>query len=318
MRHLPYLSYYLYPILAGLIWLATLLALLIYWLVPPVSRVHYDSMAASQHIAYISDVGASALKPLFITGCVLTTIFLDISFGADYYLRHKGRLVPNQTRTEKTLSFLTIIFAILGTAGLILLSVFDTARYPKLHNIFLLLFIAGYVLSAIFICWEYQRLGQHYKHHHHLSTSFWIKLTFVILEILLAIAFVSCTFTQHYNAGAVLEWIIAFIFSAYVFSFVVDLWPAIRTQPNLRLHNPREKGMGFGGNGQVSNGNGTGDMRYVGASEMEEGSSGSHLPIHQGLKGLGGDAAVGGPAMGVTDGSGTRPVTRERGVASNF
>ncbi|KAK4679644.1 hypothetical protein QC764_205950 [Podospora pseudoanserina] len=324
MRHLPYLSYYLYPILAGLIWLATLLALLIHWLVPPVSRAHYPSMAASQQIAYISDVGASTLKPLFITGCVLTTVFLDISFAADYYLRHKGRLVPNQTRTETVLAFLTIGFAIIGTVGLILLSVFDTARYPKLHNIFLLLFIGGYVLSAIFICWEYQRLGQHYKHHHQLSTSFWIKLTFVILEILLAIAFVSCTFTQHYNAGAVLEWVIAFIFSAYVFSFVVDLWPAIKTQPNLNLHNPREKGMGFEGNGgQVVNGNGygngdgngTGDMRYVGASEMEEGggeSSGSHLPI-QGY----GNAVGGGPVMGLTDHS-SRPVTRERGLAGNF
>ncbi|KAK0739256.1 Frag1/DRAM/Sfk1 family-domain-containing protein [Apiosordaria backusii] len=320
MRHLPYLSYYLYPILAGLIWLATLLALLIYWLVPPVSRVHYDSMAASQHIAYISDVGASTLKPLFITGCVLTTIFLDISFGADRYLRHKGRLVPNQTRAEKILSALTIVFAILGTAGLVLLSIFDTARHPKLHNIFLLLFIAGYVLSAIFICWEYQRLGQHYKHHHHLSTSFWIKLSFVIIEILLAIAFVSCTFTKHYNAGAVLEWIIAFIFSAYVFSFVVDLWPAIKTQPNLRLHNPRGKGMGFE-DVPVSQQNigvgGTGDMRYVGASEMEEGgsSSGSHLPIHQGF----GNAAIG-PVGGVADGRGSngRPVTRDRLVASNF
>ncbi|KAK4203744.1 Frag1/DRAM/Sfk1 family-domain-containing protein [Triangularia verruculosa] len=317
MRHLPYISYYLYPILAGLIWLATLLALLLYWLVPPNARVHYSSMAESQHIAYISDVGASTLKPLFITGCVLTTIFLDISFGADYYLRHKGRLVPNQTRTEKVLSFLTIGFAIIGTAGLILLSVFDTARHPKLHNIFLLFFIAGYVLSAIFICWEYQRLGQHYKHHHHLSTSFWIKLTFVIVEILLAIAFVSCTFTKHYNAGAVLEWVIAFIFSAYVFSFVVDLWPAIHTQPNLHLHNPRQKGMGFEGvpAGQQQS-NGTGDMSYVGASEMEEGgSSGSHLPI----QGLGFGNAAGGPAMGVADhGGSSRPVTRDMTVASNF
>jgi uncharacterized membrane protein YdcZ (DUF606 family) len=117
-------------------------------------------MSENQSIAYISDVGASTLKPLFITGCVLTTVLLDISFGADRWLRHRGRLAPNTTTGEKVLSGLTIVFAILGTAGLILLSIFDTARHPQLHNIFLLLFIAGYVLSAIFICWEYQRLGK--------------------------------------------------------------------------------------------------------------------------------------------------------------
>jgi len=189
-------------------------------------------MAESQRIAYISDVGAAYLKPLFITGCVITTVFLDISFAADRWLRHKGRLVPNTTTSEKVLSGLTIVFAIIGTAGLILLSVFDTARYQKLHNVFLLFFIAGYILSAVFICWEYQRLGIRNREPEHrvLRISFWIKLAFVIVEILLAIGFVACTFTKNYNPGAVLEWIIAFIFSFYVFSFYIDLWPAVYTK----------------------------------------------------------------------------------------
>lgn len=147
------------PILAGLVWLATLLALLLYWVVSE-NSVHYVSMSEAQQIAYISDIGASDLKPLFVTGCILTTVLLDISFASDRWLRHKGRLAPNTTTGEKVLSGLSIGFAVIGTAGLILLSIFDTAWQPNLHNIFLLLFIAGYVISAIFICWEYQRLGK--------------------------------------------------------------------------------------------------------------------------------------------------------------
>ena len=65
----------------------------------------------------------------------------------------------NTTTIEKVLSGLSMLFALIGTAGLILLSIFDTLRHPTLHDVFLLLFIAGYVVSAIFICWEYQRLG---------------------------------------------------------------------------------------------------------------------------------------------------------------
>ncbi|KAK3378042.1 Frag1/DRAM/Sfk1 family-domain-containing protein [Podospora didyma] len=223
------ISYWVFPIVAGMVWLGTLLGLLLFWIIDD-NRTHYPSMADSQLIAYISDVGASRLKPLFVTGCVVTSVFLDISFLADLWLRHRGRLVPNTTRGEKILSALTIVFAILGTVGLILLSVFDTAHHPRLHDVFLLLFIAGFVLSAIFICWEYQRLGIRYREHRVLRISFWIKLAFVVVEILLAIAFVSCTFTAHYNAGAVLEWVIAFIFSFYVFSFYVDLYPAVRTK----------------------------------------------------------------------------------------
>jgi hypothetical protein len=112
-----------------------------------------------QTIAYISDCGATTLKPLFVAGSVLTTVFLDASFLCDRWLRHKGRLVPNSSKGEKILSGLSIFFAFVGTIGLCFLSGFDTLRYPLLHNLFLLFFIAGYLLSAVFICWEYQRLG---------------------------------------------------------------------------------------------------------------------------------------------------------------
>lgn len=223
------LSYWVTPIISGVIWLTTLLALLLYWIIDQ-DRVHYRSMSASQTIAYISDVGANNLKPLFITGCVLTTVFLDLSFAADRWLRHRGRLVPNTSRGQKVLGGLTIAFAILGTAGLILLSIFDTARHPTLHNVFLLLFIVGYVVSAIFSCWEYQRLGIRYREHRVLRVSFWVKLSFVLIEVVLAVAFAACMATDHYNPAAVLEWIIAFIFSAYIFSFVIDLYPAAATK----------------------------------------------------------------------------------------
>ncbi|KAI1776083.1 Frag1/DRAM/Sfk1 family-domain-containing protein [Hypoxylon cercidicola] len=224
-----FLSYWIFPLVSGLMWLSTLLGLLLYWIVDA-HRVHYASMGDAQTIAYISDVGASKLKPLFVTGCIITTIFLDLSFGADRLLRHRGRLVPNTSTGEKVLSGLTIFFAIVGTVGLTCLSGFDTLRYPRLHDIFLLLFIVGYLLSAIFICWEYQRLGRKNRDHRVLRISFYIKLIFVVVELLLAIAFVVTNFRRNYDTAAILEWVIAFIFSFYVFSFFVDLYPAVATR----------------------------------------------------------------------------------------
>jgi hypothetical protein len=144
-------------VISGVCWLGTLLGLLIDWNV--IGRPHYASMQQSQSIAYISDVGAEKLKPLFIAGSCVTTVFLDLSFLSERWLRHRGRLAANISMTEKVLSWLSMFFALVGTAGLILLSIYDTLRHKALHDIFLLLFIAGYVISAIFICWEYQRLG---------------------------------------------------------------------------------------------------------------------------------------------------------------
>ncbi|KAI0471998.1 hypothetical protein GGR56DRAFT_101695 [Xylariaceae sp. FL0804] len=223
------ISYWIFPIISCAVWLGTLLGLLIHWTVNTHYK-HYSSMEADQHIAYISDVGAAELKPLFVAGAILTTLFLDLSFGSDRLLRHKGRLVPNTTTGEKVLSALTIVFAVIGTFGLCLLSGFDTAHYPKLHDIFLLLFIAGYLLSAIFICWEYQRLGKKYRQHRVLRISFWVKLTFVLVELALAIAFAAANFKGAYDVAAVLEWTIAFIFSFYILSFVIDLLPAVHTR----------------------------------------------------------------------------------------
>jgi len=229
------ISYWVYPIISGVVWLGTLLGLLIWWCVDA-DYAKYPSMGPTQTIAYISDVGAQKLKPLFITGCVITTVFLDISFLSDRWLRHKGRLVPNTTITEKVLSGLTIVFAIVGTAGLILLSIFDTLRHPRLHDVFLLLFIAGYILSAIFICWEYQRLGINYREHRVLRLSFWVKLTFILVELALIIAFGVCSRVKARNAAAILEWAISFIFTFYAISFVIDLYPAVRTKgPDKRF-----------------------------------------------------------------------------------
>lgn len=190
-------------------------------------------MDPDQHIAYISDVGAYGLKPLFISGSVVTTVFLDLAFVSERWLRHTGRLAQNTTKAEKILSGFSIVFAIAGSAGLILLSIFDTYHHPRLHDGFLLLFLAGYIISAIFSCAEYQRLGIHYRNHRILRISFWVKLTFILVEIALAIVFVATNFTNKANVAAVFEWIVALIFTFYVLSYLLDLLPSVKTRHHV-------------------------------------------------------------------------------------
>lgn len=134
-----------------------LIAMLAVWTTS--GRPHYASMDPEQSIAYISDVGAQGLKPLFIAGSVVTTVFLDLSLVAERWLRHRGRLARNHTIVEKVFMYLSMLGALVGTVGLICLSILDTLRHSHLHSRFLAVFIVGYVVSAIFICAEYQRLG---------------------------------------------------------------------------------------------------------------------------------------------------------------
>jgi hypothetical protein len=179
---------------------------------------------------HLTDIGAQGLKPLFIAMSTVTVVSFDIAFILERYLRHTGKLARNTSIWQKIYSTLSIIFAIAGAAGLILLSIFDTLRHSRLHDIFLVVFIGGYILSAIFICWEYQRLGIHFRQDSILRYSFWVKLAFILLELALAIAFGVTQRKKMWNAAAVLEWTIAFIYFFYVLSFFMDFMPAVRSK----------------------------------------------------------------------------------------
>lgn len=160
----------------------------------------------------------------------VAVVSFDLAFIFERWLRHKGRLHRNTSLWQKLYSLCSCVFAIIGAAGMILLAIFDTKRYPRPHQVFLGLFIGGYVISAIFICLEYQRLGFHYRHDSVLRYSFWIKLVFIIVEVALAIAFGVMGRKKEYNTAAILEWVVAFIFFFYVLSFFIDFMPAVRSK----------------------------------------------------------------------------------------
>jgi len=166
---------------------------------------HYVSMEQGQTIAYISDIGATNLQPLFIAGSAVSVVVFDVCFVSERWLRHKGRLAHNTSITQKILSGFACAFAIIGAIGLILLTILDTVDHPTAHDICLVIFMyvhacayhfliiantlysVGYIISAIFACAEYQRLGIHFRQYRILRASFWIKLTFIFVEIALAI-----------------------------------------------------------------------------------------------------------------------------------
>ncbi|OBZ72640.1 Uncharacterized protein YwbO [Grifola frondosa] len=75
------------PILGAFMWFSTLWAMLITWLAS--GRPKYVSQDGS--IAYISDIGADILKPLFIVGCAITGVSFFLSLSIERWLRHSGR-----------------------------------------------------------------------------------------------------------------------------------------------------------------------------------------------------------------------------------
>lgn len=118
----------------------TLLAMLGRWVA--IGSPHYPWFNTGQTIAYISDIGATGWgKPLFIAGSAVSVVTFDLVFVAERWLRHRGRLTRNYNLTEKILSTCATIAAVVGAAGLILLTIFDTRRYPHVHDAMLVVFM---------------------------------------------------------------------------------------------------------------------------------------------------------------------------------
>ncbi|PSS00973.1 Frag1/DRAM/Sfk1 [Coniella lustricola] len=229
--------FWLIPVFSGCVWLGGLLAMLCTWVVK--GEPYYPFMnETSQHIVYISDIGATSWgKPIFIATSAVMVVTFDLVFINERWLRHKRALVPNYSKWEKAMSVLSIVWSIVGAAGLILLTIFDTAHHKTAHDSLLGVFIAGYVISAICVCVEYLLLGlvrrkhehsmamQSHRQHRLLLASFIIKACFIVVEVALAIAFGVTEYTGKYNQSAILEWIVALVYIFYVWSYVFDFLP---------------------------------------------------------------------------------------------
>ncbi len=80
-------NYVWIPIFTALVWFATLLAMLVTWLA--MGRPKYPTQTGN--IAYISDIGESDLKPLFIVGCTITGFGFFLCLVCVRYLRYTGQ-----------------------------------------------------------------------------------------------------------------------------------------------------------------------------------------------------------------------------------
>jgi hypothetical protein len=211
------------PLFTAFIWFGTLVSMLITW--AATGTPHYASMDGN--IPYISDIGASYLKPLFVTGCCITAAGFVLCLLLERFLRNHGRLVDNFRRRERVFAWLAVLGSIIGGAGLILLSVFDTLRHPSLHRLFLLIFMVGVALSALFTIIEFRWINKDFQGGApRLRTAYMMKGGIALTLIALAIAFGGTLYgksTASTDAAAVLEWTIAIGYTLYLLTFWYDL-----------------------------------------------------------------------------------------------
>lgn len=234
-------KYYLYPVVAAVVWTATLLGLLLWWTVEDDAKPYKIDQAS---VVFISNVGA-AHKALFVAGCALTFVFWTLTLLTERWLRHIRRIPGSLHKRETRIDIASVVFGILGGLALLMLSIFDAVNYPPVHWSFTAVFVVCIALSALFGTLETMWLERDHTDRKHLRRNAILKLCIVVIAIAGAIAFAAtyavcagvpndappdarCNVIQ--STAASLEWFIAFLFDLFIISYISDLWPASKTE----------------------------------------------------------------------------------------
>lgn len=168
-----------------------------------------------------------------------------------------------------------------------------------MHRGFLLMFILGVALSAIFTTIEFRYLDVHHADHatQHglLKASYLFKILIVTVEIALAVAFGVTLYKHIYAVSGVLEWTVSFLFTFYLLSFAVDLWPAAKASKgdfaleNVMHHehanghvNGHANGYSNGHTNGYANGNGNGNGNGFPANGYANGNGHNAVELGRG------------------------------------
>jgi len=221
----PYYDWYRYfaviPFFAAFMWFSTLLTMLLTWVLT--GRPKYVPQQVA--VAYISDVGSSFLKPLFVIACGVTGVSLVISLMLERLVRHKGRLLPEYHMRERICSRLAIMGGMIAMCSLGFMSGFDAGRYEYAHMGLFLIFLFGVTMSAVSTVVEYRWLAPDYPEVRKLRKMYVAKTVVASTLVLLAVVF-GLTAYQAPNVGGVLEWVMGFEFTSYLLVFGYELGKA--------------------------------------------------------------------------------------------
>ncbi|KAI1639132.1 Frag1/DRAM/Sfk1 family-domain-containing protein [Biscogniauxia mediterranea] len=139
---------WLFPLLAGLSWFATLTILLVCWLA--LGRPRYPGQV-NPYVPFISDIAAQTFQPVFIVGCAATGVCFFGTVFAVHHVRYSPAFygLTDDARWRQSVSFVALSAGLAAAACLVFLSIFDTYENTVRHRYLLMGTFSGLFVSAV-------------------------------------------------------------------------------------------------------------------------------------------------------------------------
>lgn len=234
------IHYYFIPLIALVVWWGMLIALLSCWSLQG-HPIYAFMGGVKQNPVYISDVGATNLKPLFISCAGFQAIFFVGTLVMEYFLRTKKKLQPYVSKKQPKLAIASIVCAIIGQLGILFVSIFDTVHYHPVHLSMVAVFIGGsffacffnFLNSFIFGNYPHRLSPTHEKvifgRHRWANiymVSFWLKTFWLLVAAALALCFGAFMKLGKESTSAIFEWCISFWYGVLLIMWAMDLFPS--------------------------------------------------------------------------------------------
>ncbi|KAF2445450.1 hypothetical protein P171DRAFT_520236 [Karstenula rhodostoma CBS 690.94] len=210
---------WLLPCIAGTAWFLTLAVMLLTWVGRGCPR--YPGQQ-NPYIAFISDIAAFQLKPLFLVGSVTTAVGYTGTMLAVHSARYDRRMYSffDDAAWKKTASVAATCAGVVAGIGLVLLAVLDTFRFHAEHAVLLLVCfvgLAGSMVLTTVVWWEQAWKPTPFRG---LRIYCAASAVIVFLDAGMGFAFYTLMQTEYWRVSGVLEWAMAFTGATYLWAFV--------------------------------------------------------------------------------------------------
>ncbi|CAL9735979.1 protein Sfk1p [Monosporozyma servazzii] len=253
-KKMPHNWWFIVPIMAFIPWYGMLISMLVCWAAQG-KPMYWFQHGPRESPIYISDIGATNLRPLFISCAGWQGLGYFVTLISEYWQRSGGftkkkhfYMAPGFTRHESRLLLASAIIGGLGQICLLMCSIFSTANYHHVHLSMVAVFVVLMFFSVCCHSTAYFIMGKYYALIHPLANlsddeidlnnvisnrqwkgyiwnkytlSATIKMCWLTFAVVWAICFGGIS---NDSKSACFEWLLAFWFGILYVILAVDFY----------------------------------------------------------------------------------------------
>lgn len=234
-RGFRFLHYYLLYIAACVIWQGMLIAMLVAWAIQgKPDRYWFMSFTTTMDPVYLSDLGATSLKPLFAVCSGVHGALVVGAMVAEYVMRRSPArlLTPYISKHQKNMKFASIFTVTVSELGILFTACFDVDHYNHVHFSMVAIFIIFMLFTIVMDIVIYLMFWIHYRKANAARENAFYKWNclgkclWLVAAATCVLGFVIAMSENRDSLSGRFEWAICFWYGLLLLIWLSDIFPA--------------------------------------------------------------------------------------------